>query len=276
MTSTGSFSLRRVLILCQNDLWHSLSGRKGLFFLIPYALFWYLILNKLAAGAAAWLQQPAGLTMAGWMFSPEMAMSLFRNHPPTLSAFYLVALFVLPGFCMLAGCNQLAGDAGRGYFRFLLSRCTRTEIFFGRMLTPFLLTGLATLIAGILSTWIALQTDNHETAEIIAYALHINLILLLYILTLLSLMTLLSARFKSAGATLFSAFMLVVLVKTGSFILKSQWPELTVLDYLLPGHVAGLLVNPEPGMELLGLGLLPIYVLSYGSLAWLLFSRRSL
>ncbi len=276
MSSLGGLSLRRILILCQNDLWHSISGRKGLFFLIPYAIFWYLILGKLAAGAAAWLQEPAGLSMAGWMFSPEMAMSLFKVHPPTLSAFYLIALFVLPGFCMLAGCNQLAGDAGRGYFRFLLSRATRSEIFLARLLTPFLLTSIATLIVGAISTWISLQTDSQDAADIIAYALHVNLILLLYILASLSLMALLSARFRSAGATLFAAFMLVVVIKTGSYILQSQWPGFDLLDYVLPGQLASLLVNPEPGREVIGLGLLPIYTLIYASLGWLLFSRRNL
>ena len=264
------------MTLCLDDLGYSLTHLKGLIFLVPYGLFWLWLLGKFDQGAAAWFQRPEGLAFASWLFNPELARELFGAHPPTLSAWYLISLFVMPLFVMLASCNQLAGDTGRGYFRFLLPRSTRGEIFSARLLSAVLLLIAASTIAGIAATLISLNLDQRDSAEVIAYALHINLVMPLYILPYVVLMSLLSALFRSPAACLFTAMLLFSGVKFAGFILGLRWPELGALSWLLPGHTAALLVNPAAGSEVQALIALPLYAGVYGLLALWVFRRRDL
>jgi len=264
------------VILCVNDLVYSLTHLKGLIFLLPFCLFWIWVLGKFDQGAAAWFQRPEGLAFASWIFNPELAVALFKAHPPTLSAYFLINLLVLPLFTMLAACNQLAGDAGHGYFRFLLSRCTRLEIFGARLLSASLLLICASSIIGVAATLISLNQDQRDTAEIIAYAMHINLVIPLYLLPYVLLMSLLSALFRSPAATLFAAMLLFSSIKFASFILQMRWPGVDLLSWLLPGGTAAMLVDPSAGKQALALAVLPAYACGYGLLALLAFRRRDL
>jgi len=266
----------RVMTLCLDDLGYSLTHLKGLIFLLPYTLLWIWVLGKFGQGAATWFQRPEGLAFASWIFNPELARELFAAHPPTLSAWYLISLFVLPLFVMLAGCNQLAGDAGRGYFRFLLTRCTRTEIFSARLLGASLQLIAASSVSLLAATLISLDLDLRDSAEVIAYALHIGLVIPLYILPYLALMSLLSALFSSAAASLFAAMLLFTGIRFAGFILQLRWPGLDLLGWLLPSHTAAMLVDPASGSEAMALLLMPAYIGLYGLPALLAFRRRDL
>ena len=264
------------MILCGDDLAYALTGLKGWVFLVPFFLFWLWILDKLQQGAAVWLQKPAGFALSAWILNPDLALSLFKSHPPTLSAYYLIALYTLPVFALLGSCNQLAGDAGSGYFRFLLSRCTRDEIWVARLLSAYLLIAAGSMIVGLAAAIVTLQTDNRPVTEVIGYAVQINWTLLLYLLAWVALIALLSATLSSAAACLLSAPMLFFVVKTTTFVLQLQWPQLDVLAYVLPGKLTGLLVDPDASVALWALLALPLYVLAYGALAIYRFRRRDL
>ncbi len=267
---------RRVMILCINDLGYSLSHLKGLIFLVPYTLFWIWLLGKFDQGAAAWFQRPEGLAFASWIFNPELAQELFASHPPTLSAWYLISLFTLPLFVQLASCNQLAGDAGRGYFRYLLSRCTRMEIFSARLLSTSLLLLGASSLSVIAAMLISLDLDQRDAAEVIAYSVHVGLVTPLYILPYVLLMSMLSALFSSPAASLFAAMLLFVGVKFAGFLMHLRWPDLEAVSWLLPSHTAAMLVEPGRGGEALALLCLSAYICAYGLLAMLIFRRRDL
>lgn len=270
-------SLRRVMVVCWNDFFYSLTRLKGLIFIVPFFLFWSWILDKFQQGAAVWLEKPEGIALATWMFNPEQALSLFKTHPPTLSVFLLIALYTLPEFAMLGSYGQLASDAGRGYFRFLLSRCTRSEIFIGRFLSAFFLVSVSMIIIGVAVTWVSLTVDSRETTDIIGYALHVNFVLVLYALPFVLLMTLMGSIFSSGRACLFATFLLFVATKIVAFFARLQWPDMDYIDFALPSRLSSLLVNSAAAaVELKAILALPIYAVVYGLCAWFMFNRRNL
>lgn len=274
--SPSTLSFRRIAILCGDDLVHALTSLKGWGVLIPFFLFWFWILDKLRHGAAVWLQTPEGLALASWIMNPDLALLLFKAHPPTLSAFYVIALYTLPLFAMLVSCNQLAGDAGSGYFRFLLSRCTRDEILLGRLHGALLLTAAGSLLVGLAAAMVALATDHRQATEVMAYAFHVNLVLLAYLIPWVFLMTLLSAACRSAAGCFFSMIMLFLLVKSMNFIVRLQWPQLAFLSHVLPDTLTGLLLRPDASAEMQAILVIPIYALGYMTLALYQFRRRNL
>ncbi len=266
----------RVFRITINDIVYSVTHLKGLIFLLPFFLFWLWTLSKLQQGAAAWLEQPEGLALAAWLFNPEQAMSLFNQHPPTLSVYLLIGLYTVPVFAILASANQLASDAGRGYFRFLLSRVTRQEIFFGRFLSAFLIVCFGLMVVGIVVTQISLMVDQRPAADIVSYAVHVNFVMLLYALPFVLLMTLLSSVFSSGKACLFTAFLIFVAIKVAGIVIRYQWPEFNIVSYVLPNKMFAWLVDPAVSVQMQAVFALPVYALVYMTLAWFKFNNRNL
>ena len=186
-------NIKRVITLLGFDFFHSLLRLKGLAFLIPFALFWYITLRVLNKGGAEFLSSMEGLMLITKLTSLEVAQALLILHPPTLSVFLLTALTVTPLFVFLGANNQLASDAASGSFRYLLSRCTRLEVFFSRFLSAYFMIAMGIFFACLASTFISLDNDNHELNETIIYALQSLSFVLLYTLPYVAFMTIISA-----------------------------------------------------------------------------------
>jgi len=74
----------RTGIILLFDLRYSLSGLKGLFFLMPYFLFWLWLLTKLDQPVSMWMQS-WGFVLFAASFEFETAMELFVTHPPAMT-----------------------------------------------------------------------------------------------------------------------------------------------------------------------------------------------
>ena len=265
--------IKKVITLLGFDFYHSIFRLKGLAFLIPFSLFWFSMLGILNKGGAEFLSSIEGLMLISKLTSLEVAQQLLVLHPPMLSVFLLTALTVTPLFVFLGANNQLASDASSGSFRYLLSRCTRAEIFISRFLSAYLIIAIGIACACLASTLISLDNDKHDLNETITYALQSLSFVLIYTLPYVAYMTVISAFMSSALGTILMAatiyFMTLVLI----IYLNGDFPS---INYLLPdvfkkdliGVASNDLTVAIPGL----LAMTTIYL----CIAWIIFRQRDI
>lgn len=266
-------NIKRVITLIGFDLRHSIFRLKGLIFLIPLALFWYSILRVLNKGGAEFLSSFEGLMLISKLTSLEIAQELLVLHPPILSVFLLTALTVTPLFIFLGANNQLASDASSGSFRYLLSRCTRSEIFISRFLGAYFMIAMGISFACLASMLVSLNIDNHELNETIIYALQSLSLVLLYTLPYVAFMTIISAIMSSALGTILMGtciyFMTFILI----IYFNNDFPS---IGYLLPSVFKEDLINVASNNLAIAItGLLTITII-YLCTAWIIFRKRNI
>ena len=264
---------QRIGILAQFDLGHAILRLKGLVFLIPVLFFWYWILKLLLDNGSQWLVSKESFMITAYLFNPGIAQILLISHPPSLSVFFIVALATMPFFVMLAANDQLASDAGRQTFRYLLIRCTRAEIFLGRFISSYFLIAIVVIFTGILATLISLHNDNHAVQETLEYALQVIALVLLYTLPFVAYMAVISAFMSSAlSALLTGVIVYVVLIILGAYLNH----YLPVKISLVPSGVKDYLYAIKPDDLSYALTGLLAYICIYTCLGWLIFRRRNI
>lgn len=264
---------KRVFILASFDLRHSIFRLKGLVFLIPFLFFWYLNLSFLYERGGEVLVTPESIVIMSWLFNPQLAQILLILYPPTLSVFLIMVLASTPVFAMLSGNDQLAGDTGRQTFRFLLTRCTRSEIFAGRFLSHYLLLALSTLLIAAAATAISLHNDQHSTADVLDYAVHVTLLILIYTLPFVAYMSVISAMMSSAlSALLMAGTVYIAFIVLGNYL---QYKTGMAIE-LLPGGLKEYLFDLNEHDLYLGVGGLLAFTCIYICIGWLIFRRRNI
>lgn len=266
-------NIKRVITLLGFDFYHSLFRLKGLAFLIPFSLFWYGNLRLLNEGGSEFLSSIDGLMLITKLTSLQVAQELLILHPPTLSMFLLTALTVMPVFVMLGANNQLAADAASGTFRYLLSRCTRLEIFIARFLSAYCLIAVAILFACLASALISLSNDNHGLNETIIYALQSLSLVLLYALAYVAFMSIISALMSSAlGSILMSACVYLTMLFV-IFYFKNDFPA---IHYLIPSAFKDDLIGVSSNNLTLAIPGLLAVIMIYLCIAWIIFRKRNI
>jgi hypothetical protein len=269
-------NLQRTTRLIRFDLTASLFRLKGLFFLLPFMLFWYLILRITGGTLAGWLQQPDGLTMAGMVFTRAQLDILFIQNPPVLSVFLITALISMPAFAVLGGLDQYSTDLGRGYYRLLATRCRRSEMFIAGYGVSLLLVAGSVTLATLAATGVSIVRDARAIDATLLYAARIWLILVFYAAALLGFMSIVSVSTRSAMASLFLGvfgylFMLLVAAS-----LNTIFPAAAVFQYLLPSGLKPYLLILEPAWLVPALACLALYTAVYTWLAWKIFNNTRL
>jgi hypothetical protein len=266
---------RRIALLLRFDLRHGVFRVRGLLFLVPFVLLWYPILRNFDRDASAWFRGREGIFAASVLFDVDVAKVLFIDHPPLLSAFFLVALASAPFFVILAAHDQLASDLGNGFFRFLGPRCTRQEIFMGRLLSALLFLTCAYAVVGAVAALVSMLTDGGGIAATLLYLTQILLTLFLYIAPLVAYAALVSALCSSALAALLLGMAgyvaLLVLVWSGNGLFTDASP----FAYLLPSGFKNQLFGVDPLRSSLAAACMPVYALAYGWCGWKVFSMRN-
>ncbi|MFT5427089.1 MAG: hypothetical protein ACI9ZT_002046 [Gammaproteobacteria bacterium] len=266
-------NIKRVITLLGFDFYHSLLRLKGLAFFIPFVLFWYGTLRVLNKGGAEFLSSMEGLMLISKLTNFEVAQTLLVLHPATLSVFLLTALSVTPLFVFLGANNQLAADASSGSFRYLLSRCTRLEIFISRFLSSYLMISIGISFACLASTLISLDNDNHELNETITYAVQSLSLILLYTLPYVAFMTIISAVMSSALGTILMGACAYLMTLFLILYLNSDYPA---INYLLPSAYKNDLIGvASDNMTIAIPGLLATTTI-YLCIAWIIFRKRNI
>ena len=267
----GFYRLKELVLF---DFFYSLSSLKSLIFLIPYFLFWYLVLTNISEGAIEWLQSGKGLFVASWLLGDQkLALQLFVDRSVTLSIYQIISLSVMPLFVMLAANNQYSSDASRGAFRFILTRSTRTELFTSRFIATVLLVSSCLFITTLWATALAYMNQEDNPQTLLLFASQTFLILFFYSLPFVSFMSMVSALAKTTIGSLFMGIMLYVFLVILVFTFKN---DINLIVYIIPGWIKINLYNIQTGNILFSIVLLTSYMLFYFACGWKIFAARDM
>jgi hypothetical protein len=260
-------------VLVRYDLRYSLSSPRGLLFLVFFGIVWGWIFTKLAGGAAERIEGSGASMVLAW-FLDEGVMRLLSERPPTLSAYFAIAMTLTPIFALIGAADQTATDLGTKHLRFLIPRVGRGDIFLARAIGASLLVIVGQLLAGIAATIITLVVHEGDAGTTVLYGLAVTAILCVYSLPFVALMSLVSAGMASVGLSLLvgvGGYLLLAVVL--SFVLPSEgWPR--YFAYVLPNGLKRHILQPAIGQLLAGVGAAVAYVALFAVLGWRVFKVR--
>ncbi len=266
---------QRTALLLRFDLYYSLTRLRGWIFLIPFSLWWFLIFYQINKGVTDILQSQEGIMATSAIYGTDGALNLFIDNPPSVSLFYLISLTTIPFFIVLASYDQFSSDLGSGFFRFLIARCKRMEIFLARFLSAFSLVAGAFLIATSICAVLSIRNDGYPTADVLLYSTQVYLTLLLYALAFIAYMSLVSSLFRSTLAALFLGMLGCTVIVLFNIFAKFTVQK-SIIAYVLANGIMGYLIELDTSNFFTALAILPIYIMVYAGIAFGIFNRRNL
>ena len=268
-------NLRTVRVLVIDDLLAALQRPRSYLFLVPYGLFWFWTFRALSNGQAGWLQTPEGSLVAAWLLTPQIAKGLFADNPPTLAVFFLISMGIAPFFTMLATFDQTSSDTRSGFFRFLVLRCSRFEIYLSRFFAAALFVVLALVVAGVVATGLSLLDDDSRT-PVLVYSVRVHLALAGYTVAFAALMAAVSAGIASGALAALFGIAGYAMVLAALHFAATRFPEIAVLGLLLPSGVKDHLLAGDAAAVSFAVMLLAVQTAVYGTIGWRLFRHRPL
>ena len=269
-------NLSHVYVLARYELAKAVASARGVLFMVLYGIIWFWILWKLSGGGASWLAQPDGNAFASWLLDPAVARHLFLDNPPTLSAFFVLALTLLPIFVLWGAGDQTASDIGNKHLRFLIPRCGRLEIYVGRFIGAVIFISGFHLILVTAASLISAGADANGVAASLSFGLRVAFVVLLYALPYVAIMALAGALTGSAPVAVLTAISAYVIVAVFANLLSMNFPQAEWLGYLLPAPLkAQLLTGNASSLLAATLGLLG-YTAAYLAAGWWVFRRRDI
>jgi len=266
-----------VTTLVRQDLYCALKSTRGLLFLVFFGVFWFWLLWKLSSGDAQMLMNPEANMIISMIFDPKVAQSLFVNRAPTLSAFFLLAVSTVPMFVLFAASDQTANDIGTKYLRFLTPRCNRIEIFIGRFFGAVILISTAYIVISLIAAVISIAVDKDSVGMVITDTPLVILSLILYTIPFVALMSLCSVIVGSAGLSALVGISIYVVVLIIISVVGIKMPNVAdIISYAIPNATKPLYLQLSWPSLLSAALAVPVYVLIYGYLGWLVFSKRDI
>lgn len=269
-------NLQHVLVLARYELVKAVASARGVLFLVLYGIIWFWILWKLSSGSAAWLAEPDGNALASWLLDPDVARHLFVDNPPTLSAFLLLALSLLPLFVLWGSGDQTASDIGNKHLRFLIPRCGRLEIYVGRFVGAVVFITAFHLLLVAVATIISSYADPNSAGESFAFGVRVAFVVVLYALPYIALMALFGALTGSAPVAVLTAISAYVVVAVFANLLSMSWPAAQWMGYLLPSPLKPQLLTGDTASLLTAAAGLLAYTAVYYTVGWWIFRRRDI
>lgn len=246
-----------IIHIARFEVFRLFGSRRGWVSLIGFALVWAMLLYYVIFRASRLLARDGGSSLVGAALEYLGMDQLTNWRVPELAVYWLLALILLPFFCIALTADQTASDRARGTLRFLSLRSTRWQIFFGRycgqMLLLFLFVGLS-----LLSTLpVTLYRDGAAMGGWIELAPAVLLNLLIVLLPYAALMALVSAMAKSARQATIYAIILWVITWFLARYLQAYFPQLSFLDWVMPGsQIPGLI--RVVGWDAINFALIPL------------------
>ncbi len=269
-------NLQHVTVLARYELAKSAASARGVLFLVLYGVVWFWILWKLSAGHANLLAKPEGSMIAAWLLDPVLAKHLFLDNPPTLSAFYLLSLSILPIFVLWGAGDQTASDIGNKHLRYLIPRCGRFEIYVGRFVGAVAFIFVCHLIIVAAATLVATFADSDSAAAVFAFGSRVAFAVLIYTLPWVALMALAGALTGSAPIAVLTAISAFAIIGVASNLLSMSWPQAEWLGYLLPAALKPQLLSVEMSTVLAAAAGMLLYTAIYFAAGWQVFRRRDI
>ena len=264
------------MVLARYELAKSIVSARGVLFLVLYGVVWFWVLWKLSEGHAGLLAQPEGSMVAAWLLDPTVAKHLFLDNPPTLSAFFLLSLSILPIFVLWGAGDQTASDIGNKHLRFLIPRCGRLEIYVGRFLGALAFIFAFHLIVVALATIITTFVDPQSGGDVFGFSLHVAFAVLIYTLPWVALMAVAGALTGSAPIAVLTAIATYAVIGIAASLLSMSMPQAEWLGYLLPAVMKPQLLSADFVDVLVAAAAMLVYTIVYLIAGWQVFRRRDI
>jgi hypothetical protein len=224
------------LLVCLFELKRLFSTRKGLLYLVTFAVVWYFILIYPIRLAADVLGQGQYTAQGASFFEYIGFGSLLNWQIPEFGVFWRFALVMFPLLCVIIAADQTCSDRERGTLRFLALRTSRESIFFGRFAGVVVIQAVLILATLFTTLLLVIYRDANllSTAFNSALAIAVNLILVLLPFT--AMMAALSAMVKSARQATVWAILIWSFLSGIISGLSYYLPGLDILKMMIPGY----------------------------------------
>ena len=233
----------KLLILANDEVLRLLSTRRGLLSLAGFALIWLAVLSYGVMPAARLF---SGANEAGYSDSVlgQLGLQAWQQWAtPELAVYWVISLYLLPFLAFLTAVDQTASDRARGTLRYMVLRCHRLEIFFGRYLGQLLIMLCVVLITLGTVLGIVAFNSSQQLAGAVASAPVIIINLLLLLAPYIALMALVSILARSARQASLFAIIIWVTVSLVVSYSRVQFPDVSLLNWVLPGSQVSQLVR---------------------------------
>jgi len=227
--------IRHLLLITQFELRRLFTTKKGLLYLITFAVIWLLILVYPIRIAADFFSQtnPAH----GNLFFEFIGMESLMNWKiAEFGVYWRFALFLFPMLSIMIAADQTSSDRDRGTLRFLTLRTSRDSLFFGRFTAVMFIQAVMIIITLATTFLLSLYRDSSVFLAAFNSAIAISVNMFIILLPFTALMAALSAAFNSARQSTMWAILILVFSAGIINLLSSYLPALDILKVFVPGY----------------------------------------
>jgi ABC-type transport system involved in multi-copper enzyme maturation permease subunit len=211
-------------------------SKRGLITLAAFACIWFVIYYYIISSASNFVTSDTFKDIIHQAFGQLNLLKVLEWQLPQLSIYWLIAAYILPVFALSFSSDQTCSDRERGTLRFILLRCTRTELLLGRFIGQVLIMCALTAITLLVSILLGVFDGIEASGQLMATALKVFGHLVLIVLPFIASMTLINSFVKSAKMSIVIYILLYILGgllinMIGYFIV-----DVSGLFYLYPGE----------------------------------------
>ena len=228
--------LQHSLLISQFELKRLFFTRKGLLYLVTFALVWSFILLYPVRYAADLLVQEHGVDSANSFLQFFGFGSLLNWKIPELGVYWHFSLLIFPLLTLMTTADQSCTDRTRGTLRFLSIRVSRDSLFFGRFFGAILSNMTLIFISLLGGMMLAIYRDTSMLTTLLNSAMAIMVNLLIVLLPFTAMMAVLSASVNSARQASIWAILIWFFLAGIISLLSSYLPILDGLKILIPGY----------------------------------------
>jgi hypothetical protein len=225
-----------LLLISQFELKRSFATRKGILSLVTFAVVWYFILLYPLRFAAELLLQEKGLRQ-DFSFFDFIGFGSIQHWPiPEFGVFWQFALIIFPMLSITLAADQTCSDRERGTLRFIVLRCSRDSLFFGRFTGVMVIQALLISATALSTLALVLYRDATLFSLALPDLLTITVNLILAVLPFTAMMAALSAMVKSARQATVWAILIWTFLAGIISGFAYYLPALTFFKFLVPGY----------------------------------------
>lgn len=230
------FNSSRVWAITFFELARLFASKRGLVVLSAFSCVWFLIFYYVIGSAAEIISSENFKDIVQQGFGQFNLLTLLEWKLPELSAYWIVSAYILPFFALMFSCDQTCSDRERGTLRFILLRCSRTELLYGRFLGQLFILSILILITLIVSLFFALFNQQVVMLSTISLSFTVLIKLIVISMPFIASMSLINVFVKSAKMSLVVYFLIFMSAAIIINVISSFVTDISFLFYILPGE----------------------------------------
>jgi hypothetical protein len=137
----------------------------------------------------------------------------------------LLSLLTTHYFVIIMTSDQTASDIGNRYFRYLVTRCGRTEIFLGRLLSSLTVSFLAIALTGIAAFGVDWYLNGKTSFDSVLFVINTGFWVFLFCLPFMCLCSMISAWSGSVAASMLCSMSLAFLLPKVFNVIELKWKK---------------------------------------------------